>query len=124
MSFLRKLFKSAPVDPAVPLTHALSTAQALKAMPEMHGDQQKDRALVGLIGNLTAANGALATGKDEQGIPISRTAIADRLRRTQGYMKQHGIWSRLQSGAGKDARASLRLLDKQLTEAEKALRDS
>ena len=124
MSFLRRLFKSTPVDPSIPLTRALEAAEALKALPEIGGDQQKDRALVGLISNLRAADSALASGKDEQGIPMSRVDIADRMRRTQGYLKQHGIWERLQTGATKDARASLRQLDKDMVEAEKALRGS
>lgn len=122
MSFLRRLFRSAPIDPGVPLAQALELAQALKELPEMSRDPYKDHALMGLIGNLREAASALERGRDEEGIPISKGEIADRLRRTHGYVKHHGIWARLLQGAGKEARVALRQLDAAIDKTDKALR--
>jgi hypothetical protein len=122
MGFLRKLLGSAPPDPAAELQAALEAAEAVRALPEIGGDPAKDREIAALIVNLKAAESALASGRDDQGIPTKPSEIADRLQRTLGYMKQRGNWARLNAKASGDARSKLARLDKAAESSVKALR--
>jgi hypothetical protein len=122
MGFLRKLFESAPPDPAKELETALEAAEAVRALPEIGGDPAKDREIAALIGNLKAAESAFSTGRDDQGIPIQPTEVADRLQRTLSYMKQRGNWARLNAKASGDARSKLGRLEKTIDSSVKALR--
>ena len=122
MGFLRKLVGSGRREPGPAVAKALETAEAVRSIPEIGGDQAKDRELLGIIESLKAAQFGLETGKDREGIPIKPVELADRLVRTLGYMKQRGIWARLSARASRDTKAKLGALEKEIADAAKVLR--
>jgi len=122
MSLLRKLVGSRRTEPGPVVAKALAAAESVRAIPEIGGDQSKNRELVGIIESLKAAQLGLETGKDREGIPISPLELSERLSRTLGYMKQRGIWARLTAKAGRDTKAQLHRLEKDIAEAARALK--
>jgi len=123
MGILQRFRGSKQIEPEVAVATALSTAEAVRSMPEIGGDPVKKRELVAIIETLKATKTGLETGKDPEGISVTAVELGERLQRTLGYMKGRGLWSRLTAGSDKSTKAELGRLEKELMAATKALRD-
>lgn len=123
MGFVRKWLKRTEVDPREAVATALATAEEGRSAPEIGGDPAKNRELAGLIEILRATEAGLRTGKDREDRPVSPSELGDRLGRTLGYLRQRGIWARLNADAGRETRSKLGRLEKEVEAAVKALRE-
>jgi hypothetical protein len=121
MAFLGGLFRSRPADPKAALAKARESALAVRSLADIVGEPTKAREIAGLVENLRAAEKALETGYDEHGRPVAPVQVGQGLTRTVGYLKQHGIWTRLHAGASRETRAQLGQLDKEMAKAVKVL---